>query len=243
MAFTLPRRGNRAEEYEDAYAADARAGRFAVADGASETSFAAQWARLLVGGFVHRPPPPDRAGTWLGRLRRRWAEEVDGQPLPWYADIKRQQGAYATLLGLVIKHKAGRWRAQAVGDSCLFQVRGSELVTAFPLTRSVDFNNHPGLLGSRPEAGDSRPSARRMYGRWQAGDRFWLMTDALARWFLVGQEAGFRPWQHLGEILDGPEGGGGVGRPTPSALADWVEGLRDAGALRNDDVTLISVAL
>ena len=36
----LPKQGNTDAEYEDAWAADAAAGRFAVADGASETSFA-----------------------------------------------------------------------------------------------------------------------------------------------------------------------------------------------------------
>jgi hypothetical protein len=51
-AFALHKDGNRPDEYEDAYAGNPRVGRFAVADGASESSFAALWAKLLVDGFV-----------------------------------------------------------------------------------------------------------------------------------------------------------------------------------------------
>jgi len=39
-ALGLPKRGHSAEEYEDAFAGDPKVGRFAVADGASESSFA-----------------------------------------------------------------------------------------------------------------------------------------------------------------------------------------------------------
>src|SRR5436309_5977268 len=55
-AWWAPKAGNAAHEYEDAFALEAAALRFAVADGASETSFARQWAELLVDRFVHEPP-------------------------------------------------------------------------------------------------------------------------------------------------------------------------------------------
>src|SRR5262249_58048077 len=99
-AFHLPKRGNAAEEYEDALAADPATGRFAVADGASESSFAASWARLLVEGFVGTVGKPWQNLDWLDPLRQRWADEVDGLSLPWYAEAKREEGAFATLLGL-----------------------------------------------------------------------------------------------------------------------------------------------
>src|SRR5712692_2413403 len=101
-AFALPKLGNSAEEYEDAAAADPRCGRFAIADGAAESSFAALWARLLVTGFVAAPPAD--LGSWadfLRPLQQRWAAEVGGRPLPWYAEMKLQQGAFATFLGVV----------------------------------------------------------------------------------------------------------------------------------------------
>src|SRR5262245_60712282 len=88
-AFHLTKHGNKPDEYEDAHAANAEAGRFAVADGASESSFAALWARLLVEGFVKPIKKPPAGSNWLEPLQKAWAAEVDGKPLPWYAEDKR----------------------------------------------------------------------------------------------------------------------------------------------------------
>src|SRR4051794_29142331 len=89
-ALRLPKRGHTPEEYEDAFAADPALGRFAVADGASESSFAGQWARLLAEGFVAPGARPWRGADWLTAPRRRWAAEVLPLPLPWYAEAKRE---------------------------------------------------------------------------------------------------------------------------------------------------------
>jgi hypothetical protein len=223
-AISLPKHGNTADEYEDAFAADAAAGRFAVADGASESSFAGLWARLLVEGFVR--PAPD----WLEASRRAWAEGVDGQPLPWYAEAKRDEGAFSTLLGLVVG--AGRWRALAVGDTCLFQVRQDKLIEAFPVTRPDDFDNRPRLIGSRPQPGAPRQELHaEARGQCQAGDRLLLMTDALAHWFLRRHEAGGRPWHELARFPGRAE----------AAFPIWVEEQRENDGLRNDDLTLLVI--
>jgi hypothetical protein len=234
QALSVPKQGHSSEEYEDAFAADPEAGRFAVADGASETSFAALWARLLTAGFVEGDEK--RGGGWLGPLRQRWAAEVDGRALPWYAEAKRDEGAFATLVGLTVKpspKRGGTWRALAVGDSCLFLVRGQGLVKAFPLTRADEFDNRPRLVGSRPPPGGKetrRP--KQAHGKCQAGDRFFLMTDALAEWFLRHAASGFKPWLVIEQVL---------AESATDRAAEWIEGLRDRGGLRNDDVTLLRV--
>src|SRR5262245_62740125 len=97
--FALPRAGNTADEYEDALDADAEAGRFAVADGASESCFAGAWARLLADGFVrHDGPWPG----WLRKARRRWEAEHRSESLPWYLQERFEEGAFATLLGVAL---------------------------------------------------------------------------------------------------------------------------------------------
>src|SRR5258708_38578813 len=96
QVFHLPKRGHSTEEYADASAADAATRRFPIADGASESSFAAPWARLLVEGFLDPRIRPDRATGWVEALERRWSETVDALALPWYAEAKREQGAFAT---------------------------------------------------------------------------------------------------------------------------------------------------
>jgi hypothetical protein len=229
-AFHLPKRGHAQEEHEDALAADPAAGRFAVADGASESSFAAAWARLLVEGFVTGEGKPWRDLDWLAGPRQRWAAEVDALSLPWYAEIKREQGAFATLLGLVIRppraRRPGTWRALAVGDSCLFRTRRGRLLQSFPLTASAGFGNQPRLLGSRPATGPAPEQAR---GRWRRGDRFLLMTDALAQWFLFRTEQGGEPQAEVARLLAEPD--------PQAAFPDWIEERRQQD-LRNDDVTL-----
>lgn len=57
FTFRLHKRGNAPEEYEDAAAADLPAGRFAVADGATESSFAREWAKILADGIGLSPGP------------------------------------------------------------------------------------------------------------------------------------------------------------------------------------------
>src|SRR5580704_9448411 len=94
QACHLPKRGHAVEEYEDAYRGDPARGRFAIADGASESSFAARWSHLLVHGFVESAEPqPGRWSSWLPALQQRWQAEVGGQDLPWYAEAKVQEGA------------------------------------------------------------------------------------------------------------------------------------------------------
>src|SRR5439155_27347427 len=105
-----PKQGHAADEYEDAWAVDEASGRFAVADGASESAFAALWARLLAEVFVAActdvgriSNPSYATAKWLNNSRRVGAAEVMGLKLPWYVEMKRAEGAFATLLGLTLR--------------------------------------------------------------------------------------------------------------------------------------------
>src|SRR5205814_2951628 len=78
-AWWAPKSGNAANEYEDAYAVKPDSLRFAVADGASETSFAKQWAELLVGRFVLEPPTAAELPNWVTPLQMAWAGAQQGK--------------------------------------------------------------------------------------------------------------------------------------------------------------------
>lgn len=238
-AFHLHKDGNQPDEYEDAFAANAKAGRFAVADGASESSFASLWAKLLVDGFVGLREGRTSLG-WLTPLQHRWAEAVDHLEVDWFGEEKRQAGAFATFLGLSFKNpqvgKDGRWQALIVGDCCLFQVRDNALCGAFPLCRSADFGIRPQLLGSRCKPGrDELSLAKKKLGKWKNGDRFFLMTDALAQWFLWTNEQQTKPWAPLLKKITQPD--------ALDAMTDYVEQLRHSGELKNDDITLLVIGL
>lgn len=233
-SLTVAKAGHRADENEDASAADPNQGRFALADGASESAYAGLWARLLVDGFVSASTP-DLAARSLAALREDWASRVDGKSVEWYVEAKREAGSYATFLGLTLltpeEDGKGRWQALAVGDSCLFHVRDGDLLASFPMTESQNFDSSPHLIGSRETAG--LPAVQQAHGRWRAGDWFLLMTDAFAHWFLRESEEGSTPWvalvPSLGEY------------PMEELFEQEVTALRDAARLRNDDVTLIAI--
>jgi hypothetical protein len=262
-AYWAPKAGNRPDEYEDAFwpanpvkrtakraakrtagradghadgRADSSAGksvRFAVADGATETSFAGLWARRLVRAYG--AGCFDR-GDWLQQLRREqaaWYDEVLQKPLPWYAEEKVRAGAYAALVGLELA-ATGEWRALAVGDCCLLQWRGDELAAAFPAQAAAFFTSRPYLLSSNAAAnGNLGDQVLRTSGQWLAGDRFALLSDALAQWALRAVEAGRPPWAALAKVQETGQ----------RHFAQWVDGLRADASLRNDDVTALLITL
>src|SRR5262245_52511752 len=99
--FRLPRKGHPGDECQDAAAGDAERGRFAVADGATESAHAGLWARLLVETFVAARNGADGM-PWLGEAQQRWAvitrrRPGDPEP-PWYLETGLRQGAFATFL-------------------------------------------------------------------------------------------------------------------------------------------------
>lgn len=239
--FRLPRQGHVLEECQDAAAGDSERGRFAIADGAAESPHSALWARLLVDEFVRSDERLPGWAHWLPTLQERWAAEVGRSTdagVPWYLEPGLNQGAFATFLGLVIDEDG--WHALAVGDSCIFQVRHGELLRSFPVACAADFGNAPWLVGSRTSPDEvPHKNGVQALGDWLPRDRFWLMTDALAQWFLARVELGGKPWLALDPLLY-MAGGEDAAR---AAFAAWVEGLRAARQLRNDDVTLLAVSL
>ncbi len=229
QCFRLPKSGNSAEECEDACAQNDSAGRFAIADGASESIFAGEWARELCEAFVADESSEDGMVAWLSEARKRWQAIVQEQPELWHVAEKLRDGSFATFLGLRITptDRGGRWRAIAVGDSCLFIVRGRALAFAFPLDAAEQFGNRPALLGSRQE-GNFRVAAAS--GELAGGDALYLMTDALAEWFLRQFASGGRPWKELDGLSD-------------ASFADWIQLQRQNRRLKNDDVTLLRIEM
>ncbi len=255
QAFHVPKRGNAETEYEDAFfpdtgfaSRDLTKFRCAVADGASESAYSGLWAQLLVRAFGRRK-------MRLERLRNLWQRAVVARPVPWYLERKIRNGAHAAFVGLMLREEkgtpktapkdpldiqigeaatdSGSWRAMAVGDSCVFHVRGDQLLSAGPVTRSEHFDNNPVLVSSRsrdPFRQDS-PNVQVLKGRWEPGDTFHLATDALAQWLLSKHEAQKPPWSALRD-LDTDD---------PGCFASFIDELRSGDDLHNDDTTLVRV--
>jgi serine/threonine protein phosphatase PrpC len=239
--FRAPKLGNKDSEYEDAFyprakiiSQEQKLFSFAVADGATETSFSGLWAKQLVRAFCKGIPDGPEISINLVPLRERWQKIVSRRPLPWYAEEKIRSGAFAAIVGLVLEDGAkgqGSWKALAVGDSCLFQVRNKQVLKCFPIKKSEDFNNSPQLLSSID--GD-KVRASRTKGQWLEGDTFYLMTDAVACWFMKQVEVNTVPARELTDLRD-DEG--------KNSFQSWLKELRDGHRLRNDDVTIVRIEI
>ena len=239
QAFHVPKKGNEENQYEDAYYPaegfhrDLSVYRCAVADGATESAFSGPWAQLLVRNFGRRR-------LRLKKLQRTYQRFIQRQPkLAWYVQAKLSKGAHAALCGLTVRDLPGRtppggtWRVLAVGDSCVFHVRGDEMLAVGPVTKSEDFDSSPYLVSTngRFAIGRHAEHVKVIEGQWQSRDAFFLATDALAQWLLHEVEKGEPPWEMLRAF----------GQPNCRPFAEIVDTLRKECGMKNDDTTLMRV--
>jgi hypothetical protein len=107
-------------------------------------------------------------------------------------------------------------------------VRDDNLLMAFPLDRAEQFNSRPVLLSSNPSYNHrSLSEARFKEGEGRAGDMFFLVTDALAQWFLAQYEGQFKPWDTF------------CGLRSKEDFEKLISQLREERSIRNDDTTLL----
>jgi hypothetical protein len=257
--FSVPKRGSTLGECEDAASVSpiegsdgdvsGRSLRVVVADGASESLLAGKWARWLAAKFGSTATATRSKPGFLTAYRAAtelWAAEVEryveereqrGAPIQWYEEPGLAKGAFSTVIVLDVSRGTkghGLWRAAALGDSCVFHVREETVRSSFPLCDAEAFSNQPPLLPSR--AADDETVCRHVSLRradWQTEDSLYVMTDALAAWFLRATAVGERPWESLRDLetADGLE------------FSTWVALKRDQGELRDDDTTLVRIDL
>lgn len=232
-AFRLSREGSGRECCADAVSVRATTRRFALADGATEAYDSARWARLLTRAWTATPVTAGEdvaeALTHLGQvLYRSWFR----RPLSWYAEEKARQGSFSTLLGFQFCGTSG-WYAVAVGDSCLFQERAGGLRAAFPLHDPDEFGHRPALVPSLPRRHPSWARGVRVTtGSALPGDVFWLMSDAIASWYLGtwARRQGLRRELHCAMLA-----------PDDRTFSRLVTRERRAARLRDDDVAVLRV--
>lgn len=233
------KQGNTLAECEDACDVSRERLSVAVSDGAGSGIYSHAWASLLCRTTVPDTEVldrPDSRQQWLADCQTRW---LDGLHLERLSLTKQHKittyGTGATLVTLRIYPHHGRpdggaaflWHARAVGDSCLFWIRGDSLRATFPLASSTAFGLTPELLRTLEGVPDITPA--QACGLGQAGDFFLLATDALAQMLLLWCERGEKiPWEHYWGLTE-PE--------WTQKLHEW----RARNELVNDDCTLLGV--
>ncbi|HEV3385093.1 MAG TPA: hypothetical protein VG097_09765 [Gemmata sp.] len=235
ISATLSKAGNGPEENEDAIAASPTKARFAVADGATEGWESAKWAGHIATAYIEKPPSPANFDAWLADVRKGWKIPPQAVTAPWYAEMKQEAGSYSTLLGIEFRIAADShswtWKAIAIGDSCLFQIRAGRVNGVYPISTPAGFGNNPPLLPS-PETSVC-PEPEWLAGRSEPKDLFILATDAVAA-YLVGRK---KPDSWSPVLLAVQEG---LRHRTPEPLLKWFPTVQ---AVRNDDLSLVAVLI
>ena len=246
-AYSTPKSGNSETEQQDRYFAilddegycDAMQQRFAVSDGATEAIFSGHWAQLLSKAWVEQRL--ELGAEWQAQLEpliENWKRFVNGDNLPWWLEQKIEKGSFATLAGLTLTDEKGgvRWNYESIGDSCLFVIERNEMTFSGPLTQSNQFDSAPYLIGSNMETNTNVAGNVHRHGSTLADGtvEFLLMTDAVACYFLSAIARREAPSDIL-RFADSQD--------PQSSFCNWVTNLRSSGALKNDDVTILSVIL
>lgn len=183
-----------AEQYIDCadnYAVNKSSHRFSVSDGVSKSFFPKVWSEILVTQFVEKTDLKEN--ELIKVCQKEWQKKIDEiVSLPdtkWFtkSQYNRKDPALATFVGLQFFEKEKKWTASALGDSFLFFVPKEfkdyqkELVKLSSKSEPIVFDNFPDYLTS---IGDSHKGrAKEKSGNLRNGT-FYLMTDALAEWFI-----------------------------------------------------------
>lgn len=187
-----------AEQYIDCadnYAVNKSSHRFSVSDGVSKSFFPKVWSEILVRQFVERTDLNE--SELIKVCQDEWQKSIDEiVSLPetkWFtkSQYNRKDPALATFVGLQFFDKEKKWSASALGDSFLFFVpKGykdyqKELVKLSSKVEPIVFDNFPDYLTS---IGASHKGRAKEKGGNLRNGTFYLMTDALAEWFINESE-------------------------------------------------------
>ena len=182
---------------------------------------------------------------WLEGAVSDWAPEIPWERLLRPAMFnKAKAGSGATIAGLEFlaptTATGARYRAYALGDSCVMQLRAGGLLLSRPVGRAEDFGYDPKLLMTRPGFEAKYAAAWQEWeGALEPGDWLLLATDALSEHILRQFETGA-----AGPLLAAlAEGSATPGPDGWRRLEALVQTRRRQGELRNDDVGLVIIHL
>lgn len=181
----------------DRYAYDKSQNKFAISDGVSKSFFPKIWADVLVNKWVNSKEFDE--AQFIIDCQKNWLEQVTeivNKPnAKWFTKnaFNRKESGLATFVGLRFykKKKEWFWKADALGDSFLFFVPkkikdfSKECIVLSSKKEPIVFDNFPDYLSS---LGDNHKGEKQLKENPLTSGTFYLMTDALAEWFLNEKE-------------------------------------------------------
>lgn len=228
---TVAKHTDAPSDNEDSFHIALDAGKIAMADGASESFDAKNWAKLLVEQVIHTGISDDL----LCACSQEYEALHDPNTLSWSKAAAYERGSFSTLLAVEENPNQKSIDVTAIGDSLAVWSDGRHILDSAPYSYSIQFDEKPILLSTRLEINPSLDgeAVRRVTWNYESEPRYLLcMTDALGAWFLSKVEAGdTTAFQQLCNLPDG------------ETFLQLIESERNAGHMRRDDATLVVALL
>lgn len=218
----------------DNYAVNIEHNKFSISDGVSKSFFPKIWSDILANKYVNQKDWKDN-NEFIVESQKEWQSKIDeivNQPeTKWFtkSQYNRKDPALATFVGLQFLESDQKWIAQALGDSFLFFIpKGSTEIEIKLSTKPepIVFDNFPDYLSSigNSHKGEKKP----IKGEKIKEGTFYLMTDALAEWFLLNTE-------QAKQTLDNIK--------TQEQYLETIENERNANRLNDDDSAVLILEL
>lgn len=208
--------------------------KFAISDGATESSFSKEWSDLLVSCYKDKPFDIANLPLTINAISETWQSITSAIELPWYAQQKLENGAFATFLGVTLNLEEQTFESVSIGDCTLFQVRNNELICSFPVTSFEEFGNTPSLFATNSKfQTDYEKSVKYLNSRAISGDLLILASDALAMWLFKRLNEGERPWLSLLTLLTYED--------YQTDFSNWTFNKIKENEMKNDDISVVLI--
>jgi len=217
----------------DNYAINREHNKFAISDGVSKSFFPKVWSDILVKKYVNQKDWKNE--EFIIECQKEWQAKID--EIVSHPNVKyytrnaynTKTPALATFVGLQFIESEQKWIAQALGDSFLFFIPKDSNKIEIQLSSKAEpvvFDNFPDYFSSisiHPQKGKVKIKERPM-----VEGTFYLMTDALAEWFLQNTE-------QAKQILDNIK--------TQEQYLETIANERNANRLNDDDSAILILEL
>ncbi|MFV0224874.1 hypothetical protein OBJ96_07170 [Empedobacter falsenii] len=216
----------------DNYAVNTEHHKFSISDGVSKSFFPKIWSDILVNKYVNQKDWKDN-NEFIVESQKEWQSKIDEivnqSETKWFtkSQYNRKDPALATFVGLQFLESEQKWIAQALGDSFLFFIPKDSNKIEIQLSSKAEpvvFDNFPDYFSSisiHPQKGKVKIKERPM-----VEGTFYLMTDALAEWFLQNRE-------QAKQILDNIK--------TQEQYLETIKNERNTNRLNDDDSAVLII--
>lgn len=232
--FSCPKLGELEDSNADSCAVDLAVGKFAIADGVSQSFDPRTWSRLVSEFAVSGAE--QISAISIEELSREMNMEVP-EDEPWYISEMRDRGSQSTFLSISLERRdLGTFlNLRSVGDCCAFHIRAGKVFDSWPFRKENDFPSRPTAVMTKAPFILGEVASQ----GWYLGDsdEVILATDAMARFLVkaVQRNADIEV-ASVFPFLD-------IETRQDEMFLEWADSARRDGVLEDDDLTLMRISL